>query len=208
MDFGLRLIHPFMPFLSEELYQRLPRRINDSPSIMISPYPVLNPQNQQWINLEIEEEVKIAQEIVHGVRSVRSKYNILTRLPLFIRTISSQIQILQNYIELINTLSFSSETKFLDSDFEAGPHKCLVNVVNDKCQVYLAQGNFNIEAEIEKLEKKSSILRDQIDALNKKIASQTKAPDSIKQSNAERLCSFQQEFKTTEEAILAFKEML
>ena len=41
LDHGLRLLHPFMPFVTEELWQRLPRRPNDStPSIMLSSYPV------------------------------------------------------------------------------------------------------------------------------------------------------------------------
>lgn len=41
LDQGLRLLHPFMPFVTEELWQRLPRRPNDStPSIMLAAYPV------------------------------------------------------------------------------------------------------------------------------------------------------------------------
>lgn len=41
LDHGLRLLHPFMPFVTEELWQRLPRRANDStPSIMVSAFPV------------------------------------------------------------------------------------------------------------------------------------------------------------------------
>ena len=41
LDYGLRLLHPFMPFVTEELWQRLPRRPNDpTPSIMVSSYPV------------------------------------------------------------------------------------------------------------------------------------------------------------------------
>jgi hypothetical protein len=41
LDHGLRLLHPFMPFVTEELWQRLPRRAGDKcPSIMISAYPV------------------------------------------------------------------------------------------------------------------------------------------------------------------------
>ena len=40
LDHGLRLLHPFMPFVTEELWQRLPRRPNDAtPSIMVSPFP-------------------------------------------------------------------------------------------------------------------------------------------------------------------------
>jgi valyl-tRNA synthetase len=40
LEAGLRLLHPFMPFVTEELYQRLPRRATDTrPSIMVAPYP-------------------------------------------------------------------------------------------------------------------------------------------------------------------------
>jgi valyl-tRNA synthetase len=42
LDYGLRLLHPIMPFVTEELWQRLPRRPQDStPSIMLASYPVL-----------------------------------------------------------------------------------------------------------------------------------------------------------------------
>ena len=41
LDNGLRLLHPFMPFVTEELWQRLPRRPNDAtPSVMVASFPV------------------------------------------------------------------------------------------------------------------------------------------------------------------------
>ncbi len=48
LDNGLRLLHPFMPFVTEELWQRLPRRLNDStPSIMLSSFPVSVSSNRE-----------------------------------------------------------------------------------------------------------------------------------------------------------------
>jgi valyl-tRNA synthetase len=48
LDHGLRLLHPFMPFVTEELWQRLPRRPNDpTPSIMVSQFPInVSPRSQ------------------------------------------------------------------------------------------------------------------------------------------------------------------
>ena len=44
LEEGLRLLHPFMPFVTEELYQRLPRRLGDAlPSISVTPYPTVLP---------------------------------------------------------------------------------------------------------------------------------------------------------------------
>jgi len=41
LEGGLKLLHPFMPFVTEELYQRLPRRsANDAPTIVKAKYPV------------------------------------------------------------------------------------------------------------------------------------------------------------------------
>lgn len=46
LDTGLRLLHPIMPFVTEELFQRLPRRsTSDPPSICVTPYPQIQQVN-------------------------------------------------------------------------------------------------------------------------------------------------------------------
>lgn len=90
LDHGLRLIHPFMPFISEELFQRLPRRVPDAPpSICVTPYPEtvglqssfhdcsnhththtqFAPQDEA-----LETRVKLMQEVVRNIRSMRQDY--------------------------------------------------------------------------------------------------------------------------------------
>lgn len=77
LEVSLRLLSPFMPFITEELYQRLPRSkeiIEDIPSICVSPYP----ENAEslWKNDVIEREVEFIQKIAKGIRSTRSDYNL------------------------------------------------------------------------------------------------------------------------------------
>ena len=86
IDVALRLLHPFMPFLTEELYQRLPKRTNDGPlSICVASYPEVNQFN--WVKDEqLHNDVSFMQNIIHSVRSLRAEYNLAkTKVNLFIK---------------------------------------------------------------------------------------------------------------------------
>ena len=74
LDQGLKLLHPFMPFVTEELYQRLPRRRNDTAnSIMISNFPS---EVTAWENNKALDDFEVINTIVKGARSLLTEYNI------------------------------------------------------------------------------------------------------------------------------------
>ena len=70
LDNVLRLMHPVMPFVTEEIYQKLP---GHGESIMIAPYPEVD---AGWINEEAEEEMSLVMEHLTSIRSIRSQLNI------------------------------------------------------------------------------------------------------------------------------------
>lgn len=74
----LRLLHPFIPFITEELWQRVP---HSGDSIMVQPYPTVR---QSWIDEEAEEQMEGLQELVVSIRTTRAENNIdpRTRVPL------------------------------------------------------------------------------------------------------------------------------
>ena len=81
LDVGLRLLHPFMPFLTEELYQRLPRRsLSFLPSIMVTPFP-LSSDFSPWANLQVEREIKLAQDVACSVRGILASYKYASSSP-------------------------------------------------------------------------------------------------------------------------------
>ena len=78
LDEGLRLLHPFMPFVTEELWQRLPRRPQDAtPSICKAAFPVHRRVFEAPKALEDFETVFAA---VKAVRSIAAPYGLRTNL--------------------------------------------------------------------------------------------------------------------------------
>ena len=70
LEESLKLLHPFIPFITEELWQELP---HSGDSVMVAPYPVDHPE---WIDSEAEKQMEGLQELVTGIRTSRSENNI------------------------------------------------------------------------------------------------------------------------------------
>ncbi|XP_033121226.1 valine--tRNA ligase-like isoform X2 [Anneissia japonica] len=76
LDIGLRLISPFMPFISEELFQRLPRRTEgEPPSICVTRYPDV--KECPFSNEKLDSDVEFVQSIIKQIRSLRADYNLV-----------------------------------------------------------------------------------------------------------------------------------
>ncbi|MBN2689266.1 MAG: valine--tRNA ligase [Gammaproteobacteria bacterium] len=102
----LRLIHPIMPFISEEIWQRVAPLLNiDRPTIMLEQYPVAD---EQLINKKIEQEINWLQQIIISVRNIRGEMNITPnkKIPLLIKNANKQDQAyLDKYKEIIIKLA-------------------------------------------------------------------------------------------------------
>ena len=88
IDIGLRLLHPLMPFITEELYQRLPRRdpTKDPPSICVTPFPAIGQYTEFGRDEALEGEIEFVDKILHAVRLLRWEYNLAkTRVLLYLR---------------------------------------------------------------------------------------------------------------------------
>ncbi|XP_014480884.1 PREDICTED: valine--tRNA ligase isoform X1 [Dinoponera quadriceps] len=132
IDVALRLLHPFMPFITEELYQRLPRKKQMYPSICVSPYP--NVAECPWRNYEIEEDVEFAQKIIRNIRSTRATYYLpnKTKTDAFVACRDPILKKkIDRYKSLIDILAYST------LKMEEPPAGCEIITVTDKIQVHL-----------------------------------------------------------------------
>jgi len=69
----VRLLHPFMPFLTEELWSKLPRKPEELEHVMVSPYPV---QDENKLDEKVEGTIGAVIDVISSIRVVRSTYAI------------------------------------------------------------------------------------------------------------------------------------
>lgn len=78
LDEGLKLLHPFMPFVTEELWQRLPRRPQDSTlSICKASFPV---HSDGFENAQAFKDFEVVFSTIKAVRSIAAPYGLRTNL--------------------------------------------------------------------------------------------------------------------------------
>eukprot|EP00118_Oscarella_pearsei_P025855 m.308914 g.308914 ORF g.308914 m.308914 type:complete len:1085 (+) comp45062_c0_seq1:2-3256(+) len=208
LDTALRLFHPFMPFVTEELYQRLPRRLPDScPSLCVTSYP----DNATGQNPQLEEEFSFIQDVIKATRSARQDYLPPRARPqvYYVCASSSVADILRKFESAVTTLAYAEKIHFLVN--EKAPQGCTVATVGDKCEVHLLiKGLVDIAKEIQKLESK----RERVTTKLQKLKELTQVPDyaakvpeNVQQSNEEKLQLNESELKNLVKAIEQFELM-
>ncbi|KAH8372584.1 hypothetical protein KR009_000143 [Drosophila setifemur] len=205
LDYGLRLLSPFMPFITEELYQRLPR-VNPAPSICVAPYP----SNIAWRSAKIESEVEFVQKAARIIRSARSDYNLpnKTKTVAYIKcTDPAPTEILKRYADDLATISYCSKVFF---DVNA-PSGCAILTVTGQCEVHLLlKGLVEPGKEIAKLQKKSEQLGQTVGKLiqaSQAVDYLTKVPSEVQAANETKLYESRAEIDRITSAIETLKLM-
>ncbi|KAK7280006.1 hypothetical protein RJT34_25068 [Clitoria ternatea] len=200
LDNGLRLLHPFMPFVTEELWQRLPlaRECKRAESIMICEYPS---SMESWNNERVENEMDLIESAVKSLRSLAKERR--DRRPAFVLCRTQEIrEIINNHQQEIITLAnLSSLTVITEND--AVPSGYADVVVNESLSVYLElQGTNSAEVELGRI-KKIDELKKQIERLEKIMNAagyEEKVSSDIRAKNQEKLDSLKERLLLEETA--------
>jgi len=216
-DQGLRLLHPLMPFISEELYQKLPQWSGKIESICIAPYPTGNGWNLD--SDSIEKEFNFVFDVVKSIRSLCSSVNVPNNVKAnsFINFLPSVAnpeafkKLVEAEQEVIATLAKSGKVTVLSNSSEV-PKGCIVDIASNTAEVYVnVSEHINIRAEITRLEKKIEENNKFIDGIKKKTSAadyETKVPEKVKKQNAEKLEGYTNDNAKLNEALDNFKKLL
>ena len=182
-----------MPFISEELYQRLPRRQStDAPSICVTSYP-LREDFDVLRDVELETHVKLNLDAINKLRSLRADYQLTpkTKVDIFIQSFDKSIQqALERFQDLVGIMTNGNGVTFLDAT-QSVPDGCVFSTLSDKCKVFiLLKGIIDIDKEETKLNKKKDGLLKQIETIKKDISMpnyDTRVPEAVRQKNQEKV---------------------
>lgn len=176
-----------MPFVSEELFQRLPRA-DATPSICVAAYP--QTAASPWRNEPLEHDAEFVQRVARIIRSARSDYNIPNKTKTDAYVVSSDATttaVLQRFADDLATQAYCGAVRLA----EAPPAGCAILTVSAQCEVHLLlRGLIDEEKELAKLKTKLDALSLTVGKLEATMAAAdygVKVPAKVQEANVEKL---------------------
>uniref|UniRef100_A0A3B4FV82 Valine--tRNA ligase, mitochondrial n=1 Tax=Pundamilia nyererei TaxID=303518 RepID=A0A3B4FV82_9CICH len=219
---SLALLSPFMPFITEELWQRLQPFAPEAAaqtSLCLQPYP-RSAQLAHWHFAEEERDFLLVQEVIRVARSLRAQCGITKAKPDSVWAVCSpsQAEVLLRFGSAIRTLSRISDLHICCSDrgsippsvhSTSPPKTSLAGVVDHTCQLHLHSG-MNIEKQIVQLSQRRDRLVPKLDQILARVQSPsylTKVPSHVReQMDSKQVSALEQELKTVEDQLKLLQE--
>ncbi len=190
LDTCLRLLHPYMPYVTEEIWSgagdlRAYLPVNEDELLISAPFPRLD---DLWNDSAAEQEMALILDIVRSVRNLRRERNIDAGR--WIETYVLTEEAIQHQVPAIELLARVRPLHIVSSRDEA-PSEAAATSVLDRAQVILPlAGLFDFAAERSNLEKQRSQAAGQVDGLQAKLSNQSftsRAPAEVVEAERERL---------------------
>ena len=179
-EYALRLLHPFMPFLTEELWHRLPQNA-DAKSISLESFPIANPV---WSDPAAEEQMALLQELIGTVRNARSEAKLDAKKKLAAELSSEKTsvrELAERNLEPLLRLSYLTELKIQEQPFGTAGDALVRTTAQFELRIRTGEVA-DVQAEIAKLKKEKARLKQDIETKQSRLADTTfrsRAPEEI-----------------------------
>ena len=177
LDSGLKMLHPFMPFITEEIWQKLGI---EEDTIMLSDFPA---EDKALLDMEAEREFDYLKEIITAIRNIRGEANVspAKKIEVIFRTVdNTEKEILSNNTKILDKLANVEKYEFVP-DAEI-PDLVGFRLV-EETEIYVPLSDLiDKDKEIAKLEKDIEKTQRELDRVSEKLSNEafiSKAPQAV-----------------------------
>lgn len=185
LDTSLRLLHPFMPFATEEAWKFIP---HEGPALIIAKWPTVN---EAYLDDKAENEMAVLMDMVRGIRNVRLEYNVDPGRRVTVQvTPGSYRAAIETHTHLFSRLCNVEQVELVS----AAPDDAASVVVSDATAYLPLAGLIDYAAEIERLEKEMGKLQERIAKSESMLANEgfvSRAKPEVVQRERDNLADMQ-----------------
>ncbi|KAF2099436.1 valyl-tRNA synthetase-like protein [Rhizodiscina lignyota] len=211
LEGGLTMMHPFMPFLTEEMWQRLPRRPGDStPSIVLASYPQYDKELEDPAS---DEAYELLLGCSRGIRSLISEYRIMDEGKAFVHCLTpTAYDTAKTQPQSIRSLSGKGLSNLsILSPSDPTPTGCAVFVVSADAAIFLdVKGRVDVNTEISKLQGKLKKANDAVTKQKKITDSEdfkANASEAVMEEERRKVADLETEIRNFESTIGQFERL-
>jgi valyl-tRNA synthetase len=213
LETSLRLLHPFMPFITEEIWQLIPRTASvagkkstgAAESIMMAAYPEAD---EQMINPGIERDMQMVMDLIMAIRNIRGEMNIAPSMQIraIVKVETPEIgEHLEKTATYVTTLARLAELQI--SEAVKKPKAAATGVIKG-AEVYVPlEGIIDLTQECDRLKKEIAKISKDIEVFSRKLSNKDfvdKAPKAVVEKDTAKL----EEFKVKREKLEQSLRML
>lgn len=198
LEYSLKMLHPIMPFVTEEIYTKL---YNNDESIMISKWP----KYKEEFNFEVQEqEIESLKSIIGEIRNIRNNMNVHpSKKSKLIFVTEEYNDLIEQSEGFIKRLGFGSEI-VIQSNKENIPENS-ISIIQKDLELYIPfEDLVDIEAEKERLSKEKEKLEAEVLRAEKMLSNPgfvNKAPESKIKEEKDKLAKYKEMLKNTVERL-------
>ena len=197
LETALRLLHPIMPFITEEIWQALPDKVKSQESgargdsIMVSSYPIAD---EKLINAGIERDMQMVMDLILAIRNIRGEMNISPSMQIIV-IVKVETRELGDHLEksagYAKTLARIKELRIGVSETKP---KSVATAVIAGAEVYVPlEGLLDLTQERDRLQKEIAKISKDIEVFSKKLSNKNfvdKAPKEVVEKDTAKLEEF------------------
>ncbi len=205
LDQTMRLLHPFMPFITEEIWQNLPHQ---GESITTASWPVVK---DELTDEKASDEMKLLVEIIRTVRNIRAEVNtpLSKKIKLSLKAKDAETMAVleknRSYIERF----CNPEELTIGTDIPADD-KAMTAIVTGVELILPLQGLLNIEEELKRLQKELEKWQKEVERIEKKLGNEgfmKKAPEKVIEEERAKLADYLEKREAVQNRLKDLEEL-